>query len=77
MKTLNVNLDKLSRKGLKAYITLLEEWDDYKMKEGDEGVDLPLPSQYPEPIPPEQLVYPVPEKPKELKPKDEETSFSV
>ena len=59
MKTLNVDLDKLSRKGLKAYITLLEEWDDYKMKEGDdEGTDLPFPDGYDLPDAPEYSEYP-------------------
>ena len=51
MKTLNIDLDKLSRKGLKAYLTLLEEFDDYKMIDGDPdevGVELPLPEMLPE-----------------------------
>ena len=77
MKTLNVDLDKLSRKGLKAYITLLEEWDDYKMKEGDdEGTDLPFPDgydlpdapEYPEQLPrPKMLEHPEqPPRPKQV-----------
>lgn len=64
----------MSRKGLKAYLTLLEEFDDYTMKEGDlpEGQELPLPDFEKESMAnPEQQALPD-------KPEDEETpSFNV
>ena len=59
MKTLEIDLNKLSREGLKCYLKLLDELE--------QGVDLPLPHEYP--IPPE---------PEESKPEDEKTpSFNV
>lgn len=51
MKTLNVDLDKLSKEGLKAYILLLEELE--------QGYDLPFPPEYPEQLPrPKQVDFP-------------------
>jgi len=84
MKTLQIDLNKLSREGLRAFLTLSEEVEP-EVRDDEEGVDLPFPDgyddlpqqlpdapKYPTPPPPKQPEYPIPEEPK-----DEETSFSV